>query len=194
MDEQRHALVRTVSEQLNVRSTLYGRLGAPFFSHQRTCWNSVGVLSSGDAKYRLGKFRDADDQSQISRYIPQRIRNSDIGIMEGYDSRAWSMEWYHLQLRRRRRRYRVVSWDLCVTPEWPRRIGRLHKSVHGGRLLSQRMESDLATCSLADTWCISSPIPTSNKSTGNTNTNIKNKSSPKSTPLTAENRLARCVC
>ena len=31
----------------------------------------------------------------------------------------------------RHRRYHVVSWDCCITPEWPRRLVHIHKSAGG---------------------------------------------------------------
>jgi len=42
---------------------------------------------------------------------------------------------------RRRRRYRVVSWDLCVTLEWPRRTAHLHRSAGERILLPERIWS-----------------------------------------------------
>jgi len=52
----------------------------------------------------------------------------------------YAMTSYALPRPRRRRRYRVVDWDRCVTPEWPRRIAHLHRSA-GERLLSERIWS-----------------------------------------------------
>ena len=58
-----------------------------------------------------------------------------------------------------RRRYRVVSWDRCVTRGSPRRIAHLHRSAGGTTLQGCcRLGSDLAIYSLSGLADVSNSV------------------------------------